>query len=86
MKKKIYIFCDRDNNDWKSCSLYVWIKSSQNEQKFSYFRKTSSRVLKENLSWSSTWAKFYQLSASISVVLPQLNLTKLKLEYLKFGF
>jgi len=30
--------------------------------------------------------KFCQLIASLSVVLPQLNLTKLKLQYLKFGF
>jgi len=43
------------------------------------------RILKANLSWSPTWAKFCQLITSLSVV-PQLNLIKLKLEYLKFGF
>jgi len=50
------------------------------------FKNSNSRILKANLSWSPTWAKFYQLISSLSVVLPQLNLTKLKLEYLKFGF
>jgi len=30
--------------------------------------------------------KFGQLIASLSVILLQLNLTKLKLDYLKFGF
>jgi len=49
-------------------------------------RDTNSRIFKANSSWSTTWAKFRQLIASLSVVLPQLNLTKLKLEYLKFGF
>jgi len=46
----------------------------------------SGRILKANLNWSPTWAKFYQLIASLSVILPQLNETKLKLEYLKSGF
>jgi len=41
---------------------------------------------KRKLSWSLTCAKFFQLIASLSVVLPQLNLTKFKLEYLKSGF
>jgi len=50
------------------------------------FFNTYSRFLKANLSWSSTRAKFCQLIASLSVVLPQINLTKLNLEYLKFGF
>jgi len=35
---------------------------------------------------NSTWAKFCQLIASLTVVQPQLSLTKLKLEYLKFSF
>jgi len=48
--------------------------------------KTNGRILKANSSWSPTWVKFCQLIASLSVVPPQLNLTKLKLEYLKFGF
>jgi len=47
---------------------------------------TNNRVLKANLIWSLTWAIFYQLILSLCVVLPQLNVTKLKLEYLKFGF
>jgi len=38
----------------------------------------NGRVLKANFS-------FCQLIASLSFVLPQLNLTKIKLEYLKFG-
>jgi len=46
----------------------------------------NSRILTANLSWSPTWAKFCQLIASLFVVLPQINVTKLKLEYLKFGF
>jgi len=37
------------------------------------------------LNWSPNLAKFYQLIASLFVVLLRLNLTKLKLEYLKFG-
>jgi len=41
---------------------------------------------KTKLGWSPTWAKFCWLIASLSVVLPQLNMTKLKLEYLKFCF
>jgi len=44
------------------------------------------RILKANSSWSPTRAKFCKVIASLSVVLPQLNLTKLKLEYLKSGF
>jgi len=45
-------------------------------------------ILKANLSWSPIRTKFCQSNASLSVVLPQLNLTKLKLEYryLKFDF
>jgi len=39
------------------------------------------RFLKANLSWSPTWKKLCQI-ASLSVVLPQLNLKKLKAEYL----
>jgi len=42
------------------------------------------RILKANLSWSPTRTKFYQFIASLFVVLLQLNLTKVKLEYLKF--
>jgi len=38
-----------------------------------------SRILKANLSWNPTRAKFCQFIASLSVVLPQINLTKLKL-------
>jgi len=45
-----------------------------------------SRILKINLSWSSTWVKFFQLIASLSVLLAQLNMTKLNFEYLKFQF
>jgi len=30
--------------------------------------------------------KFYQLIASLFMILPKLNLSKLKLEYLKLGF
>jgi len=53
----------------------------------SYFlNKHNGRILKANLSWSPTQAKFCPLIASIFVVLPQRNLTKLKHEYLKFGF
>jgi len=42
--------------------------------------------LKANSSWNPTRAKFYQLIAGLSVVLFQLNLTKLKLQYMKSGF
>jgi len=45
-----------------------------------------SRILKASLSWSPTRAKFCQLIASLSVVLPQLNVKKLEFMYLKFGF
>jgi len=38
------------------------------------------------MSWSPTRVKFCQLIASLSIVLPLIKLTKLKLEYLKFGF
>jgi len=48
------------------------------------FYTLNSRILKANLSWSPTRAKFCQLIASLSVVLPQINMTKLKLQYLKF--
>jgi len=44
------------------------------------------RILKANLSWSPTRAKLCQLIVGLFVALPRLNLTKLKLEYLKFGF
>jgi len=43
-------------------------------------------ILKANLSWSPTSSKSCQLIASLSVVLPQVNMTKIKLEYLKTGF
>jgi len=45
----------------------------------------NSRILIANLSWSPTCAKFCLLIATLSVVLPQFNLIKLKLEYLKSG-
>jgi len=45
----------------------------------SYY-KSIGRILNANSSW------ICQLNPSLSVVLPQSNLTKLKLEYLKFGF
>jgi len=48
--------------------------------------ETNSRIQKANSSWSPTWAKFCQLIASLSVVLPHLKMTILKLEYLKFSF
>jgi len=38
---------------------------------------TYNHIPKANLSWSPTWAKFCLLI--ISIVLPQLHLTKLKL-------
>jgi len=41
---------------------------------------------KSKLELESNLAKFCRLVASLSVVLPQLNLTKLKHKYLKFGF
>jgi len=37
---------------------------------------TNSRILEANLSWSPTWMKFYQLIASLSVILTQFYLTK----------
>jgi len=40
-------------------------------------------ILKANSSWSPTRGKFCQLIASLPVIQPQLNLTKLQLEYLK---
>jgi len=43
-------------------------------------------IIKANLSWSRSRAKFCQLIASLFVILSQFYLTKLKLEYLKFGF
>jgi len=49
-------------------------------------QETIGRILKANSSWSLTRAKLCQLIASLSVVLSQLNLAKLKLEYLKSGF
>jgi len=49
-------------------------------------RLTLGRIIKVNLSWSQTRAKFCQLIASLSVLLLQLKLTKLKLEVLKSDF
>jgi len=43
------------------------------------------RILKANLSWSPTRAKFFRLIARLFVILSTFYLTKLKLEYLKFG-
>jgi len=48
--------------------------------------KRMSRILKANFSWSQTRAKFFQLIASLSVILLQLKLTKLKLEIRKSDF
>jgi len=42
--------------------------------------------MKANLNWSRTRAKYCQWIASLSVILLQLKLTKLKLEVLKFAF
>jgi len=44
------------------------------------------RIIKANLSSSQTLAKFCLLTASLSVILLQLNLTKLKLEVRKSNF
>jgi len=44
------------------------------------------RNIKANLSWSRTQVKFFHLIASLSVILRQLKLTKLKLEVLKSDF
>jgi len=49
-------------------------------------QKSYSHILKANLSRSPTSAKVCQVIASLSTILPQLILTKLKLEYLKLGF
>jgi len=49
------------------------------------FCESNGRILKANLSWNPTRAKFFQLIASLSGILPELNLTKLKLEYLNSG-
>jgi len=59
---------------------------TKNEHFRSEVDQIISCILKANSSWSPTWAKFCQLIASLPVILPQLNLTELKLEYLKFGF
>jgi len=60
------------------------------EIKFCHRRWTEydpySRILKPNSSWIPTWAKFWQLIATLSIVLHNFNQTKFKLEYLKFGF
>jgi len=45
-----------------------------------------NRFIKANLSRSQTRAKFCQLNSSSSVILLQLQLTKLKLEVLKSNF
>jgi len=39
---------------------------------------SNGRILKANLSWSRTRAKFCQLISNLFVVLSQLNLTKLE--------
>jgi len=39
--------------------------------------RTKGRIIKTNLSWSRTRARFGQLIASLSAILPQLELTKL---------
>jgi len=51
-----------------------------------YFEVVRPYILKANSTWSPTWAKFCQLLARLSAILPQHNLTKLKLECLKYGF
>jgi len=50
------------------------------------FKVAYSGILKSKVELESKLSKFCQLIASLSVVLPQLNLTKLKLEYQKLGF
>jgi len=49
-------------------------------------KSDTGHIIKSNLSRSRTRAKFCQLIASLSVILLQLKLTKLKLEVLKFDF
>jgi len=44
------------------------------------------RIIKANLSWSQTRVRFFQLIASLSVILLQLKPTKVKLDVLKTDF
>jgi len=64
----------------KMCVIKIkqfWIFCSSSE-----INKTYGRILKANSIWSPTRAKFCRLIVRLSVILLQLNLTKLKLEYL----
>jgi len=57
-----------------------------NANLFILLAKINGRILKANSRWSPTLAKICQLIASLSVVLlQQLKLTKLNLEYLKYS-
>jgi len=47
---------------------------------------SQGRILKANLSWNQTQAKFCRLIANLSVILLQLKLIKLKLEVRKSNF
>jgi len=47
---------------------------------------TKGRIIKANLSWSRTRAKFCPLIASLSVTVLQLKMAKLKLEVHKSDF
>jgi len=62
----------------KKCKLHKHVCSREFSRKRTIL-KPLSQILKANLSWSPTWAKFCQLITSLSVVLPQLNQTKFKL-------
>jgi len=53
---------------------------------FHYFSQKYGRILKANLGWSRTRAKFCQLIVSLSVILFKLNMTKLKLEFQNSDF
>jgi len=59
---------------------YFTVKSTK-------FVKNSEALIKLSaVFYKQTWAKFCQLIASLSVILPQLNVTKFKVEYLKSGY
>jgi len=77
-----FYFCARGALTFTRTLLQTPLSTSYNW----FYKTTSGPYYKSNLRWSRTRVIFFQLIASLSVILIQLMLTKLKLEILTSDF
>jgi len=64
------ITCQKNDERNKANAFLIEYLSTHFICSITHFIFSSGRILKANLSWSPTWAKFCQLIAILSVVLP----------------